>query len=299
MFTPSMWRAFHPQLHQFLTLVALLILGKQVAFVHLPWGACVGLLLIGLAVDQLFVYMRYKEHTYIAYSSLSTTIGVMLMLVATHFWIYAVVVGLALAQKHLVRVDARHFFNPSNFALMAAMILFYNEAHLVLGQLGESLVLRLCVMVLAAVILIRVDRWVIPLVFGMTYLWAEYIWIVGYDPVMMFEEIYERFYSVSFVVFVAFMLTDPRVTPPGFVQQVVFGAAVALIGVWMDRMSGFRVQHLFMALFVLSPWVPLFYVDASHRKKTLLVSLVLFLLAVGAIMYIENQPPYYFEMNGV
>jgi hypothetical protein len=40
-------------------------------------------------------------------------------------------------------------------------------------------------------------------------------------------------------------------------------------------------------------------VDASHRKKTLLVSLVLFLLAVGAIMYIENQPPYYFEMNGV
>jgi hypothetical protein len=294
-----MFRPLHPQLQQFLTLLVLLISGKYVAYIHLTWVECAGLLLIGLAVDQFFVWMKHRENMYIAYSALSTTLGVTLMLVAVHFWMYAVVIGLALVQKHLIRVDARHFFNPSNFALIAAMLLFYNEAHLVLGQLGESFVLRMSVMVLAAAVLIRVDRWVIPLVFGVTYLWAEYVWIVGYDPVMMFEEIYERFYSVSFVVFVAFMLTDPRVTPPGFLQQVVFGAAVALIGVWMDRMSGFRVQHLFMALFVLSPWVPLFYVDASHRKKTLLVSLVLFLLAVGAIMYIENQPPYYFEMNGV
>jgi predicted membrane channel-forming protein YqfA (hemolysin III family) len=82
------------------------------------------------------------------------------------------------------------------------------------------------------------------------------------------------------------------------VQQVVFGSAVAMIGVWMDRVHGFRVQHLFMALFLLSPWVPLFYAEVSLRKKTLMVSTVLFLLAVGAIMYIENQPPYYFEMNG-
>jgi Na+-translocating ferredoxin:NAD+ oxidoreductase RnfD subunit len=100
------------------------------------------------------------------------------------------------------------------------------------------------------------------------------------------------------VVFVAFMLTDPRTTPSNTWQQVVFGIMIALGASWMDRAYGFRVQHLFMVLFALSPWISYLTVKSSEKQKTFFVSLALFLLAISVIIFIESQPPYYFEMDG-
>jgi Na+-translocating ferredoxin:NAD+ oxidoreductase RnfD subunit len=220
-----------------------------------------------------------------------------MMMVALQGWIYAVIIALALVQKRFVSVAGVHFFNPSNFALMAALLLFYTRAHLVLGQMGDALWLRVLVWGLAGAILLRVDRWMIPLAFVPGYVILEYFWLVDYDPVMTFETIYERFYSVSFMIFVVFMLTDPRTTPSKRWMQVSFGVAVALIAAGLDRWHGFRVQHLFMALFLLSPWVPWLWAERDEKKRFLFWGAVLFFVAMGAIILIENRPPYYFEMN--
>jgi Na+-translocating ferredoxin:NAD+ oxidoreductase RnfD subunit len=220
------------------------------------------------------------------------------MLASPQWWIYILVLVLTIFQKHLLTVDKNHFFNPSNFALIAAIALFYNETHIITGQLGEQLWLSALVVALAVAILVRVDRWAISLVFVLSYVVLQYFMVVGYDPVMTFEMIYERFYAVSFIVFVAFMLTDPRTTPGPKVQQIIFAIIIAAISTYLDRVNGFRVQHLFMALFVSSVWTPLLNAKVENRKKILILSSILFILAVGVIMFIENQPPYYFEMEG-
>ncbi len=290
-------RPVHPQLQQCLTLAILFVLGKLSAHIHVGWMQAIGMVLWAGLIEHGGYRIRFRTHAFVAYSACSTAIGVMLMLAAPP-WIYLAVIALALLQKHAVRVDGTHFFNPSNFALIAGMVFFYYQAHPIRGQLGSDLWIMAVLAVLAIWILVRVDRWVIPIVFSISYLGLEYAWVVGFDPTMVFEDVYRRFYAVSFVVFVLFMLTDPRTTPVARWAQICFGILVAVVGAGLDHGYGFRVQHLFMALFVLSPWVPLLHAGIGARRKVFFASVALFLLAIGAIIFIESQPPYYYEMTG-
>jgi hypothetical protein len=293
-----MMRTLHPQFQQLLTLLLLFILGKYYAYIHIGWVQAVEVLLFAGVLEHALLYYEHKKIPYISYSAFSTAIGVMLMLVSYDEWILYIVIALALLQKKFIYMDGRHFFNPSNFALIAGMVLFYDQAHVVLGQLGDDLWLRMLVTVLALMILVRVDRWLIPVAFVLSYFLSEYFFVVHFDPVMTFEDVYERLYAVSFIVFVAFMLTDPRTTPEKKWHQALFGIGIAVASAWLDRQYGFRVQHLFMVLFLFSLWIPLLETEVSERKKTVFMTILLFLLALGAIIFIESQPPYYFDMQG-
>ena len=146
-------------------------------------------------------------------------------------------------------------------------------------------------------ILVRANRWVISVVFIVSYLFLQYFLIVGYDPVVIFEDIYHRFYSVTFILFIYFMLTDPPVTPSSHTEQILFAIVVALMATLLDRYFGYRVQHLFMSVFFFSFFVHYrTFKTLSSREITYLVTM--FCLMVGVLFYIELQPPYYFEMNG-
>jgi len=217
-----------------------------------------------------------------------------MMMVATKEHILVVLLSLAILQKHLISIDSKHFFNPSNFALIMGLLLFYDKTHIVLGQLGDDLLFMSLLVVMAIVMLMRVDRWIVPIGFVLSYIFAEYFWVVSYDPVMIMDVVYDRFYSISFVLFVLFMLTDPKTTPSAWYGQILFGSMIAVCGALMDRYYGFRVEHLFEVLFVLTP---LFKIYEPKEKKISKLALLLFVLSLGAIIYIQNQPPYYFEMD--
>jgi len=284
------------QLHQNLNLIALLIIGSFVADIHLSWVDIVLVLAFTLFIEHLFLFFNPHRTFYLSYSSLSTAVGVIVLMYSSELWIYFVVVALGLFQKHFLTINKRHFFNPSNFALMMALLLFYDDAHMVLGQLGDELWLGVLTFVVALAILIRVDRWIISLAFVLFYLGLQYILVVSYDPVMLFQEIYHRFYSVTFTLFIYFMLTDPAVTPVKWKMQILFAFLVAFVSVLLDRVYGFRVQHLFMSVFLFSMFVPLFEIEIRF-KDFIKVVLILFLV-MSVIMFIEIQEPYYFEMQG-
>jgi len=253
-----------------------------------------------IGLEHFFIIMKEKKVSYFSYSAISTALGIILMMVAEHWWIYLVVIGLGLAQKHFLSIEKKHFFNPSNFALLFALLLFYNDAHIVLGQLGDSVWLKIFILILAIGILIRVERWVIPLVFIISYIIMQYVVIVQHDPVMIMEDVYHRFYSVSFLVFILFMLTDPRTTPQSIRGQAVFSIGLVFFSTLLDYWYGFRVQHLFMSLFFFSIMVPLSISWETNANPLVLffTTFILLYLALSAIIYIETKPPYYFEMDG-
>ena len=255
------------------------------------------IMLFALATDYFFLSFDRDLKPYFSLSACTTAIGVILMMVATQLWIYFVAVAAGLIQKHLLRIGEKHLFNPSNFALVFALLFFYRDAHIVLGQLGDSRWLSGIVVLLGAVILYRVRRLLIPLVFILFYLLCQFLLVVQYDPVILMEDIYLRFYSVSFMVFILFMLTDPRTTPERWWMQVLFAFLVAFLATTMDHYYGFRIQHLFLSLFVLSV---LWRIEGFHEwsRSDILRYLSLILLVLSAIIYIEMQPPYYFEMDG-
>ncbi len=287
------------QLHQVLNLGFILFLAYYLTLVYLPVSSMSIILFGTMALEYMFIYIKEKRVDYFSFSSLSTAIGVMLMMITPYLWLYLLVISAALLQKQFLTIENRHFFNPSNFALLIALTFFYQDAHIVLGQLGDSLWLKLLIVVVALAILVRVNRWLIPVGFIVFYLLFEYLLVVSYDPVLIMEEVYHRFYSVSFMVFILFMLTDPKTTPSVLWQQLAFALFIALGSALFDRLYGFRVQHLFMLLFLFSSLVPLIttWQKSKDKKKLLILSATLFFLALSVIIFIQSQPPYYFEMD--
>ena len=290
---------FSIQAQQFLNLLFLLTLSSLLKYLYLDWQTFITIILFTLFIEHLLMYIKYRKINYFSFSSLTTALGVMLMMVAENIWIYLLAITLGLGQKYFLTFNGKHFFNPSNFALLLAMFFFYNDAHIVLGQLRDELYLRMIVIVLGIILLIRVKRFVIPISFIGIYIAMQYLFIVSYDVTVILEDIYLRFYSVSFIVFILFMLTDPHTTPTAVWQQIVFSFFIALISTGLDRYMGFRIQHLFMALFILSPLVTVFELEIKQKFeiKNIAKFIVLIFLVLGVIISIESTPPYYFEMD--
>ena len=285
------------QLHQNINLFLLLIVGSFVAHIYLGWVDIVTILVFTIVTEHIFLYFNKARDFYFSYSGFSTAIGVIVLMYSPHLYIYFIVIALGLFQKHFITFKGRHFFNPSNFALIMALLFFYKDAHIISGQFGDELWLTLVVSFVAIIILIRVHRWIIPLAFIGSYLLFQYFLIVNYDPVILFEDIYHRLYSVTFVLFIYFMLTDPPVTPSKWYEQIGFAFLVALMATLLDRFYGYRVQHLFMAVFFFSIFVNLLKVERDFIALLKLTAIILFFV-IATLMFIEMQVPYYFEMEG-
>jgi len=290
---------FSIQAQQLLNLLFLVALSSLLKYFYLDWQTLIVIILCTLFIEHLFMHIKYKKINYFSFSSLTTAFGVMLMMVGDSIWIYVFAIILGLGQKYFLTLKGSHFFNPSNFALLMAMFFFYNDAHIVLGQLGDELYLRIVVIGLGIIILIRAKRLVIPISFIVIYIVMQYIFVVSYDDTVVLEDIYLRFYSVSSIVFILFMLTDPRTTPTSVWKQILFAFFIALISTGFDRYYGFRIQHLFMSLFMLSPLVTMFELQSkqSLEAKDMAKFIVLIFLVLSVIISIESTPPYYFEMD--
>ena len=301
--------AIHPQLQQMINLSLLLVIGKNTAHLYLSWVNICVVLIFTLFIEHVFIYLKDKKLSYFSFSALSTAIGVMLMMASPHLWIYMIVIGLGLLQKHFLVVHfnhkKRHFFNPSNFALLAGLLLFYHQAHIVIGQLGNAMWVEAVVCFLALLVLVKVDRWVIPVVFSVSYLLFQYFIVTQNDPVLVFEELYLRFYSVSFIVFILFMLTDPKTTPEKHQYQLLFAISVALTATVFDYVNGFRVQHLFLSLSIFSVCMPIFEftlykgqtVSEANKSRLLIKMALLLMVLIGVIVTIQQKQPYYFSMD--
>ena len=281
------------QLQQNVNLLLLLIWGYFTANFYLSWGEILALLFFTFVTEHLFLYFNIKRDFYLSFSALSTSISVIFLLYASSLWIYFILISLALVQKHFLVFKRKHLFNPSNFVLIMGLLLFYNQAHLLSNQLGDNIFLAMVASVLALSMLVRAKRWVISLSFIIFYLLLQYILVVGYDLTVTFESIYLRFYSITFILFIYFMLSDPMTTPNRWQEQLLFSFLIAFSSVLLDRYFGYRVQHLFMMLFLFS-----FLFNAFALKLEFKRGVTILLLIIVSLVWIELQPPYYFEMNG-
>ncbi len=221
------------------------------------------------------------------------------MVSAANIWIYFAVIAAGLTQKHFMVFNKMHFFNPSNFAILIVLIFFHDSAQILLGQLGDALWLMVAVVVVGVFVLIRASRWMIALSFALSYLLFEYLFVVSTDPTMLFEQLTYRFLSISFVVFILFMLTDPRTTPNKWYLQLLFGMLVALFASLLDYIYGFRTQHIFLALALCSVLNPLLmlYNQERLRVRLVIITVTIEALLLCVIYYIQTKSPYFSVMD--
>jgi hypothetical protein len=249
------------------------------------------ILSIYATIFELWLNFYLDKKLYIPYSATITALGVVLMVGWIAWYIPFVIIALALLQKKFLKIDNKHIFNPSNFAVIVAMALFYPKAAPIVGELGKNSFIILIVLLLGAIILFRVNRLLISLSFVIFYTLLEYLIIGNSDPMWNFDHFIIKFYSTSFIVYTIFMLTDPITTPNSLIKQVLFAFVVALIAVLLDYFVGMHTRNLFISLFFTSATFLTFYRDVSINIYLLITFITLIIS-----LYILSLKPIYFSM---
>jgi Na+-transporting NADH:ubiquinone oxidoreductase subunit NqrB len=182
-------------------------------------------------------------------SAAITSLGLSLLLRSNSLQTMAIAGCLAISSKFLFRHHQKHFFNPANFGIIAALILT-NDAWVSPGQWGTDWWYLLLFLGLGGVVLKQVGRWDTSLAFLLAYggleagrnLWLGWSWDVWLHQLM----------SGSLLLFSLFMLTDPRSIPNSQTGRLIWSSAIAL--------TTFILQHyfylstaIFWSLFIISP----------------------------------------------
>lgn len=182
-------------------------------------------------------------------SALITSLGLSLLLRANNNTTMMLAGSLAIASKFIFRVNYKHFFNPANFGIIAALTLT-NDAWVSPGQWGADWWYLLLFLGTGGMILKRVGRWETSAVFLGSYLVLEGIrnfWL-GWD----WDVLQHHLISGSLLLFALFMLSDPRSIPNHSLSRVIWALTIAVFAFVLEHYF-YSSTAIFWALFLLSP----------------------------------------------
>lgn len=202
-------------------------------------------------------------------SALITALGLTLLLRAENYSTMVLASFLAIVSKFLFQVNCKHFFNPANFGIIAALILT-PDAWVSPGQWGEEGWYALVFAGTGGIVLQRVGRWDTSVAFLGVYavleairnLWLGWTWDVFSHRLM----------SGSLLLFALFMITDPRSIPNARISRLIWAGCIAVLA-FILRNQFFISTAVFWALFALAPLsILLDYIWSAPRFSWLVAS---------------------------
>lgn len=198
-------------------------------------------------------FLRRERNTGFPWSGLITGLGLCLLLNSGHnHWIVVVPATLAIASKHIFRVDGQHVYNPNLFGLISAVIL---SNHMMSPapayQWGGSASMVFFVAGLALTLFaFRIRRNTLVLSFLVFYgIQTVLRAFLMREHLPMETVILGTFSAPAFFLFAFYMMTDPRTSPVGLRSQILWAAAVTVIDFLLHMQKTYTT--LFPSLFLL------------------------------------------------
>jgi Na+-transporting NADH:ubiquinone oxidoreductase subunit NqrB len=182
-------------------------------------------------------------------SALITGLSLSLLLRADNYTTMAIAGFLAITSKFIFKFGKKHFFNPANFGIIAAL-LFAQDAWVSPGQWGDDWWYVFLFVGAGGMVLKRVGRWDTTATFLGCYALLEAMrtfWLGWTVDVLC-----HRLMSGSLLVFALFMLTDPRSIPNARISRIIWAASIAGLTFILQN-TFFMSTAVFWALFALSP----------------------------------------------
>ena len=158
-------------------------------------------------------------------------------------WIFAGTAAIALLSKHLIRVHRRHVFNPSNFGLVVCFLALgkfrADPLDFWWGPMSPWMALALCVIVVGGfAILTRLRLLAIAVGFWLTFAAGMALlavsghsmtarWHVG--PITGWDFWWLLVTSPEILIFLFFMITDPKTIPDGRRGRLAYAVGVGLL----------------------------------------------------------------------
>jgi enediyne biosynthesis protein E5 len=241
-----------PRHYQIAMLAALLGWGLfRLDFDVMPAQAVV--MLAGTLGTQWLCTTILRLPAFDARSPLISGLGLCLLLRTNSLTIAAVASVVTIASKFVIRRRGKHIFNPTNFSLVA-MMLVTGQVWVSPGQWGSAALAAFLMAGLGGLVVNRAARSDVTYAFAAFYLalvFGRSLWFGEPMAIPM-----HRVQNGALLLFTFFMISDPKTTPDTRAGRVLFAALVAG-GAYYVQYELFRTNGLLWALAASSPLVPI------------------------------------------
>jgi len=170
-------------------------------------------------------------------SALISGLSLCLLCRTNAWWLAALAGVIAIASKFVLRVNGKHVFNPTNFALVVLMLAADGSVWVSPGQWGNVAFFAFLMACLGGLVVMRAGRADVALTFlaaWVALLIGRSLWL--HEPMTI---PLHRLQNGALLLFTFFMISDPRTTPDSRAGRVVFAVLVAVGGWWWQfRMFG-------------------------------------------------------------
>lgn len=215
------WFSSDPRHYQILFQITFLVYG----YTLLNWDVSLMKLNITLLTTMMVqgAWIHFKGLPWSGLkSSLISGLSLCLMFQANSIWTLVLAAALAIISKFIFRINGKHIFNPTNFGMLAA-ILITGDAWISPGQWGSEGMVLFLVGITGLIVLLRVKRLETAFGFLLTFLTLSFFRHVIYQgwPVDFF---FHQLNAGSLLLFSFFMITDPMATPSSQKVRLIWSA---------------------------------------------------------------------------
>lgn len=185
-------------------------------------------------------------------SALISANSLCLLLRTNHPSLMALTAVAAIASKFILRWNGKHVFNPTNFGLVAMMLLT-GEVWVSPAQWGSGAYLALLIASLGGLVVFRAARSDVTYAFLVSYaliLFGRALWLGDPWAIPL-----RQLQNGAFLIFSFYMISDPKTTPNSRAGRILFAFLVAA-GAGFVQFALYRTNGLLWSLALFSFFVP-------------------------------------------
>lgn len=241
-----------PRYYQIAALTGLLLYGLFVLDFEVKVSILLSIFTVAL-VTQYFFTIIYKLPFFDPRSALISSLSLCLLLRTNSIGFACLAAFIAINSKFLIRINGKHVFNPTNFALVT-LLTISNSVWVSPGQWGHIAYFTFLSACLGMLVIFRARRFDVTLAFILSYVvivLARAIWLG--DPLSI---PLHQLQSGSLLLFAFFMISDPMTCPDSRTGRIIFAVLVASVGSYVQFYL-YEPSGVLYALIVFNLTVPL------------------------------------------
>ena len=244
-------------------LVTIVLVVGQVSFGFLEsWWRTAFAILTSIAIEMLLGRTIVGKWPHLA-SAYISGISIGMLLRSPEFWPYPLCAAISIVSKYVLRVDGRHLWNPSNFGIVAMLVLASDTVAGLSVQWGNNLLPMVVVWTFGAIIIHTLGRFHITLTYVASFLFFAGIrhLVTGHPFLAEAAPLTGPMYQL----YIFFMITDPKTTVRTKQGQMLVAFLVAATEAALRLMQ--FVHAPYYALFIVGPTAMLIQIMHDRRKK--------------------------------
>ena len=245
-------------------LITCVLLAGQVTFGFLEsWSRTLLAILTAIGVEVILSRLMWGRWPHLA-SSYISGISIGMLVRSPAIWPYALCSAISITSKYVLRVDGRHIWNPSNFGIVAMLVLASDAVASLSVQWGNMLLPMIVVWCFGSVIIHALGRFHITLTYVTSFIAFALVraLVTGHPFLSEVAPITGPMYQL----YIFFMITDPKTTVRSFRGQCVVAFLVAAVE------AGFRLLQFvhapYYALFIVGPTANLVEIAMDRRRRS-------------------------------